>query len=399
MNYIGNIREKILVLREVIGIDYTEISKHAFCSYSHIKQSKGKIVQLSEESFNPYEETPIKRGLPVSISISGDGILHKSVLKKADIIEPFEIIEQTFPGISIDDFYFQLFENEGQIHVALARKSYCHKVLELFNNFNIIRIILGGLSLEALSPLINTASYTLPYHTVEFTSSGLNGYTFCKTENETTQILIPGTSSKSTVAYANAISCIASDSILLPDISGIQENFTDAHYQSISKKVAIVAPVVLLSILIINYLIFNFYFNNNIELEQKASYFSKRGEEYQNISSNLNKKETFLLKNDWANKIPVTQTIDEIIYSTTNNINLISLDVNPIDKKESTDDDPFIFTHKTIEIKGSTNIPTALNEWISKFRDIKWVESTEITEYYFDPRTNQNTFKLLIHSK
>jgi hypothetical protein len=263
--------------------------------------------------------------------------------------------------------------------------------------FYVINVNLGPFAVVGLLPLLDLQEGNLNFSTYSLIidNSKLSDY---KSGNEVSQrdfkIGDEKISSLQLIAFASAFS------ILFPneDFTGLN-NDTIIHEQvefknrKIFKVAGFSLLVFFFVLLLINYMFFSHYKEENEKLSMESSIYSGMIDEVTKLETVVAEKEYFLKGAGWLAIPKTSYYADRIAEDVPNSIKLTELKINPLNEKISKKGN-LVFRSDTIFISGTCISPTVLNPWMEKVKSMDWVESVSNIGYNHDAKNKVGNFKV-----
>ena len=332
------------------------------------------------------------------LNLSGNQVLLRNVEK---LENDKKTISAAFPNIDTDDFYYQILETGNRNIVALCRKEYVNSIVERYqsHNISIIGISLSFLAIQPLLPLIHhekiiISNYHLIKHNDEIISFEKIEYSDEEKNYEIDGSLIP-------YKYLIALGSIFCYSSFHPKISSNLDiknrELKRIHAEKVFfRKSLIIGTSLLLITLLINFLIYSFYYTEFQELntEYNLDLFQKRN--YETRISNIKEKEkavSNILKKSNSNS---TYYLNRIIYTIPDSISLTEFIYQPLER-EIRATDPIIISENQIEIAGESKNEKHFSNWLKRLEKISWIKNVVITDFsYKEPGASEFKVKLNI---
>lgn len=341
---------------------------------------KGKIA----EKWNPK--------LPFFLIINSNQVIQKEIsgIDAADD----KLLHKSFPNTNWDEFYYEIWRLKTKSVVAIARKSYVDKLLEEYQNQN---IIITGISLGACS-FADIIDYTNAdelytnhqcirkesdqvisiYHLESAVSYDINDL-----QIENRQLL----------AFSGILRLITNHTLNTGSII----SFSDALYNQYNQKTFFnkgikVAIGIVLGILLVNFVFFTHYYklaqeSSEILLVNKSSItdVSKikqriivKEEKLKSIDGRMASQSSLII-NEIANKVPASILLTELIF-------------NPLEKTVK-EEEPIVTKDKVIILSGTTIDNQDFTKWIDGIEKLNWVDKVLIT-HFGKNEDNETTFSI-----
>ena len=147
--------------------------------------------------------------------------------------------------------------------------------------------------------------------------------------------------------------------------------------------------------LLINFLLFDHYSKKSNELSANINLNTGLLQQLDTLTKELKFKEDFIEQTGILSNSRLSLYSDRIASTLSDNIQLIDLSINPLDKKLKSNQEPE-FNKNKIYINGITSNSTILNDWIKTIMKEGWVKEVNIKNYNQDNAITKGEFKIEI---
>ncbi|MBC7387684.1 MAG: hypothetical protein H7329_00595 [Opitutaceae bacterium] len=366
--------------------------------FALLEKRKGNVKILkSQVNIVNYLELKylIDKEIPIAVSISGKGILHKKVEKTE--LSPSQLLSQIIPNAKSSEFYLQL---TGFV-LSIIRKSVLEELLLEFDKvgLNIISISLGGLPIKSILPLLDTQDSEILHvcnHTIQFKSDEVVSYEYDKNNLQDLEYTTIGTDkvqSKLIAAYSCAFQQFLNLQIEIqnPTLTLKRDEFIS---KGVFKKIAFGALGFFFFVLLVNFVVFSITSAESSKLMVAYDLHQDHLELLNKLQKEVKEKERFFQNEGWLHISKSSYYSDRIAASVPASVLLKTLTINPANELESRNLRKQIFDDNLIIITGSCNHPIDLNGWISKLKDFSWVKKVNVETYQFDSGQKAGNFKI-----
>ena len=368
----------------------------------HIQKIKQELVVVSNKRFDNWENLSefLDKKIPLCLCINTPEILDKLSSKRSEISND-GLVEQSFPGLDFERFYFNISEFRTATYLAIIEKKSVLTLLEKFKNNNIP--ILGfSLGLSNLSPLLsyiknNESIYTNTKH-IRF------GDDFADILNSTDKANnaiynINGLKIDSTIllSFGSVLHHLMGDKKTLSNYAGSEIKFKN-EYKYLRRFQVLLWPIIgfFLALLLINFFVFNHYYSQLETLNQNVALNISNKEKLMTLRESVNLKESRVAVILGNKNSKSSFFLDQIANSVPNTVLLNELTLQPL-LKPLRSEKPIEQDLKTILIKGETSNSDDFSPWITTIENISWIKSVETMEYGFKSKNSSFfTLKLTI---
>jgi Tfp pilus assembly protein PilN len=345
--------------------------------------------------------------LPIVLIVNGKGIIHRKV-SYSDNDTPTTLLNKVLPNANVNEFYIQQETiNTSQTFVSVVRASVINDLIAEFekNNLpNIVGCLLGPFVVNTLLPLIDTNIITNELLT-------FSNYQLQIRENKISDVLISDVNfntneihvgdkpvpSKLLIAFGAALFYFIGNDKGISN-SQLIDNIKEEYKQK--QKFYFLGWTLLvttLSILIINYLVFNHYWTKNNELNTQLVLNQSALQKYNALKIDFSQKKDFLEQNGLLENSKTSYYVDQLAASLPNSIQWTDVNFYPLKKKEADDEtNSFLFENKIIRITGNCNHNTELNDWMKDIKKKSWITSVELLNYKQDDAKEDGLFLIEI---
>lgn len=386
------LKDKMLALTEVAGIEINISGDDKLLIHAvHLKNENGKIKKINElTNLKDFEQLKSKLdiNIPLCVAISGKGILiRKGVAGNSNTISDF------LPGINPNDFYAEkLILNEDSQHLFITKKEVIIPLLQQLQSmgFSVIYLTLGLAAIGNVLPflsgdiqyLITTQSYVFSNNAKE-TNIGSHSK---EIDFHTEELLLKN-------QYFKQVSIVAFSVALEPFITSLstlsggyeEDTIIKTRKELADKKIFRFAGWTCLLgfflILLINYFVFNYYYNKNTELNESASQLLQRQKEYESQKKQLDSSVSFMSTLGWDLSSKHSYHLDRIAALVPGSVVLTSLQSSPT--IENTESNVQLFDNKKILVSGTCDQPTDLNDFVNAVKNLPETRTVTLKNYVY----------------
>lgn len=400
LKYIRIFDDKMAAGLEVI------IKDNDIREYNMVIIKKEKSAVLIEKATNTFVSVDeilnyLPSKLPVSLVINGKGILTKEVDVKENNTQP--LIEKVLPNVSTDEFIFNSTSSQSDtVFVTIIRKKIVDQILEEISHLNlhIVELLIGHTCIEGILPLLNVLPNEI----------NLPSARILLKQNKITQILIgqsefnncgyqlgdESLAGYSLPAFAAAINFLVINSgIPSSKYDKILNSYKEYAYFKKFKIVGWTALIIIFLTLLVNYLIFERYNSRYNQLSSEVTGYSELISQHNSLNDELARKELLLNETGILNSSLISFYSDRLANDLPNGITFTEMHLNPSIEKHSFKKD-YSFETGIIQVTGTTNKSTTLNEWIKTIKQYNWIEGVTNINYNINTRVGRsaNTFSI-----
>lgn len=374
--------DNIVIGNLFIGLEVFTANGEDGISLVTVEKRKNELVITHKEKrsqFEKLQEIPNKDNC-IFLIINNSQIIQKEV--EGTDSNDGKTLNKAFPNLKQEDFYYEICRVETKSIVAICRKNY---VEELVADFKIKGIDFSGISLGVCS-VSNSLSF-IEYENLNTNSQTLalaNEDTIIKPFDGNTKIYeINGLEVDNyyLLGFSVVLGLIIKNNLNSGNIIQLNKHLWDNYYQKkfFAKGIKIIVYS-LLMILLINFFVFNHYFNavnhTTSDLEANKNLINsikavrsslKNKEERFNTTYNGNNSKSSFIINQIINELPTSILLDQMVY-------------HPLEKNIK-EGEAIINQNNIILITGKTINNSALTNWIESIQKHKDIANVTITQF------------------
>ncbi|MCB4797213.1 hypothetical protein [Neotamlana laminarinivorans] len=402
---IQQLKTLILFKKRFIGIELTTNTHKDIYHFSVLKKVKNTLDIVNTGTCNTKEELNTA-GIfkkPFYLVINTKQVLTKPITHGKHL-NAEELIHQVFPNIDLESFYYEISQPKHLQHalVSICRKTYVNDIINELTSLNLhpFSVSLGHTHLINYSefiedPFIYTSNSKINLHTsplLEITSNPSKAYSY--------NINGLSSSSKHILSLFSALHLYLGLHDVLSNLtvlnSTLYNRFSRERFLNVFLKSSL--GFILLSLLL-NFLIFNHYFQKNNHLEQTLQVNEASKTKLLELNAQVEKSKVMI---DDVLKSKVSKSsfyINAITTSLPSSILLRELNYQPLQKTIKVNR-PIAVHYGSVLVFGDSHSSNAFSQWINTLENLEWVKQLEIL-HYSDQNKNHSSFgiKILINDK
>ncbi|RSC92199.1 hypothetical protein [Tenacibaculum singaporense] len=360
-------------------------------------RKKGKELLLdSKKTFSTYEEliSFLKESKQQQIVLVFNNlqVLTKNINKPENYQNIFQL---AYPNLNSTEFYYQYEKTNGNIFLAVTRKSYIDNLIELYtsNQISVLDFSLGNLSVFEIANLFQTTEVTTSNSKILIEHEKVINITSKHFNNKNYDINGLNIDSNSLLSLGIIISFY------------LKTNFyhNKTHFDSFKNKVIFnkgykTALSFCLVILFINFLFFSSYYKEVTKLNSYIEINNSTKENLKLLSDEVIEKEKLLNQIQNYSSISIAKYIDEITCTTPNTILLTELNYQPFlntikEEKEIKNE------LKTIRISGNFKSNSDISNWVDIIEKLTWVKEVSRLKIENTKQTSKFHFSIIIKNE
>lgn len=381
------------------GIEHSHYSGEERIFSVLLKKKKDELDLQHTAEVNDLEQLAgqLPKKQHAFLVVNTDQVLTKEVAMVDDNSQ--KTLNTAFPNIQLNQFYFQILPSGGKSFVSICRKDIVDGILKRYEaaDIAVIGFGLGALGIAQLLPFIDGNGTLVTSNSTVHMKDGSLQHIEKHTDVNSESYAINGLeiTGKHLLSFAGALQYYFNTSLLAENGDEERERLLDDYTQdrffSLFSKFALGS---ILTILLINFLLFNFYFNNVNDFEQLQLTNTANQEQLVELKDAVGKKQQLAENLLAAASSKSSQRIDQVIKQMPASILLEELDYNPLQKriKES---EAILIDDRHIAIKGQSREKVEFTNWINKLEKLPWVASVVTNNYSEQNKTADFAITLL----
>jgi hypothetical protein len=374
------------------GVEHALHNNQEVCRLTHLKKSKKNLKLESVKELNGIKE--IQNVLPknqhISVVFNNSQVLTKELtipFKKEDIQAS---ILKVFPNIDLKEFYYEILEGSDTNLISIIRRDFVEEIISKYekNGLIVINFSLGLSCLSYVAKLIESDNIVTTTHNIQIKDGKvfkINPVSNIKTIDYkinglriANKYLLPFS-----ICLDTILQIVDSGNNTYSYKNKLLNAFLSDRYFNIGIKTALGFVFV---VLLVNFFVFNNYFNENRELQSLVDVNVSSKESVLQLQEEIKTKQ-ILTENLSRNENSSSSFyINQIVALLPNSINLINLQYQPLLKKLKKDK-PIHLDSNYIKISGITKNSSEFSNWVELIQEQNWVESLEVTRYSDQSKT------------
>lgn len=387
--------------RSVLGLELISLADQLFSCRSVLLSKKGNSVQIiscKNVSGTLSEVIAAQpKDYPVSLTLSGQGIIHK-IQQIGE--NPSQLFSIAFPSIDRKEFYVQQAIGDHNGLVSIIRKVQANDLLAKLKGagLHVYMLSLGGIVTMPIWSQLNVydTKFQFDGHSFMLTETrNFDSYRFDSSFKadfpmKIDQELIP---EENIVAYAAAFQLMLQENIspIIADVDELNESFIAFNAQQKIKEVATIFIFGLFALLLVSFLTFVHYNQENETLSGQLGSITATSDQAALAKENIAEHKAVLEELNWNGGYNYGFLLNEIGSSIPKQLKLSSVGVDEF-KAEKKDN----YTFPYLKIIGTTTNLTAVNNWIFVLKEKPWVKSVKLERFEEEPDSEDYQFNLIL---
>lgn len=389
----GSILDTFIASNTFCAFELFSKAGNVCVSFIKVKKNGSSLRVEKQQVFEKEDEfRATSLNAPAIVILNTDNVL----VKEIEVQEPNEkkILFKAFPNVKSDDFYYEIWLHKQRAVVAIVRKEYLDKVIGSYKNLKIAGVFLGINAVSNLEGLELPETFLTNTHRLSLSNNAI--LSFDKNTKTVERYTINGIELES--KYLNAFGGIlqmfttkkTSGSLTILDTE-IHENFKQ---EAFFRKGLSVGVVMILGLLIVNFFLFNHYYDNVQQQESMAQSTAIENQIIHRLQKQIKEKEGQIKNFEDNGNRPVANYLNDIASGVPKSILLEEFTVNPLVKKVKQEELIRVEEGQAI-IKGVTLNTAAFTGWIKTLQSYRFIKQAKIISFSSN-ESGGNAFSILI---
>lgn len=359
------------------------------CYNLTILQKKGGQLELVEQAERLDWESlceKLSQDIPVHLTISGRGILHRKV-ERSTFGSEGQLLEMILPNANLDTFYLQSVLVGDYCFASVVRKQVVADVLMQWQEkeYWILQLSLGAFDVRFLTPFFKqkntfyTQKQILEFDQNEKLQSFASNAEGVNAEINLGEDRFGG---NLLVSYAGAFKGLMKidTGLVVEQTEQIREEFL---HRNVYTKGSLVVLFGLLFILLVNTGMYYHYKSSNQRLSTDLMYKKAQLEELDALRNQFKRQQSFLQNTNINQGSRASYYADQIGASLPEGLQLQGMTLFPLKgkAKDYREDDLLVFVPNKIILEGLCKSSLLYNEWIKTLEKESWISKVRHLEY------------------
>ena len=361
-----------------------------FCELEKIKSTIHIQKITTSKDFDTIRPM-LKSDFPLSVIVNGRGVISKSH-------EDFAAsnAQQLFPGVNLQDFYFDTCAFQEENVGYLIRKKTIDDILIFLTQAKLPVIGLSfGLSLVTkvtalLASEIKQAKVQIHGRVIE---TGV-GDKFTDTVVQNKVIIgedeIPFTGFPS---YCAAISYFLEVSADI-DNADLKKKRHDFIADKKLSRYALAYLGIILLLLFLGTAV-NLYYSSSYQELSSSTRAQTKSADRDSLIAQITRRKEFLVQDGWTGSSRASFYADRLASGVSQGIKLTSIQIAP-EKRVKDDVDKVTFEDKLIRVTGISSNELSLKNWLEELKRADWLQHADVEKYEWDGKKQEGGFEVSI---
>ncbi len=376
-----------------VGLEITESQKGEAYFFLELKKSKGELLITNKKELKTLEELPalIQKRNPVFLCINTSNILSKR-LEDAHTPHTDAMVNQAFPNLDLNNFYYQVAQAATQPIITIAKKATVDTILKRLQELKIMisSFSLGISALENVTPYLGEEQITVSNLQVGLTDHRITSIETDDTEHKQLYTI-------------NGLELSSSFLLAFSQIlSNLKQGVTHTNFEEVShrlnwefKNFRIFNQVLkyalgfFIALLLINFFVYNSYHEEVGRLNAAMDATSSKKDELTFLDASVKRKQERVETLSNSSNSKATYYLDLFAQHIPNSILLSEIKYQPL-AKPVRENKPIILEDGTLLVSGISKDVNEFSFWLEALEKYEWVSSAETLDYDYAGKTTSN---------
>lgn len=366
------------------GIEHSYNDQYNDIIYiSLLKQNKNELELENNFSFKSVEEIykKIKKNQHAYLILNNSQVLSKKINSEKKTIQ--KLVYKAFPNVNLDEFYCEILSQSNEHFISICRKDYIDKLINDYelNNIHIIGFSLGSNSISVLENLLNCDQVKTSNSIVYLNNTNVEDISKEFSKPDIYNLNGIDILSKYILSFSGALYSVVKTQITNSNydnkIEIINENYLQKQFFNQFLKIG---GTTILFALLINFFVFNYYFDEVNKLNQVTEINKSTKEKIVSLKGIVLKKQKMVEDLLKSRSSKSSFFLNEIVKELPKSILLSEINYQPLEKRIKKN--RFIeVNNQVIILSGTTNENSNFSNWIYLLEKKSWINSISIIEF------------------
>ncbi|MDG5490647.1 hypothetical protein [Psychroserpens sp. SPM9] len=366
------------------SIEQSQANGDVVCYGIELKKTKNQVDVEKCFQFDSLQEASkyIPKGKPAFLVVNNDQVITKKIESRET--DPLKLVHHVFANLKIDEFYYEVLQQDNIHFVSICRKTYVDELFEQYKskNISVINFSLGNLMIASIAhfisedhihssnAIISKADDQIidiqPQKEIQEVNYNCNETTLAHNE---------------LLTFSSALSLITktkvTTSVFSKSENHLLKDFKEKRFFTKFMKIGLSFLFVLL---LGNFFLFNNYYDKVSELKVTAQVLNSSKSKVFQLNKKVQKTQKMVEDVLKSNASKSSYYADAIITSLPDQILLSELNYQPLLKKIKAQK-PIHNDTNAIIVSGASSESILVSQWISELEALKWIKHIEIISF------------------
>ncbi|MGB0176701.1 MAG: hypothetical protein ACPF9D_06025 [Owenweeksia sp.] len=395
MKLLDNIKQPFSFPGELVALELSFTNTSVRYNAVHLKLVKDQVEVITYSSGTEVTETleALDKNLPVLLFLTGRRVLVKEVKGVGPDTDEEMIMSRAFPNISLDELLYNIQFLEGKAMVSVVRQDFMAQTLEDISvtDHRIIDVAIGIYTVWPLLDQLGNRKYHLGYHEVNLDQQSVQGLAECNEE----ELILLGEKLPAHVVipFIFGLSRMAARDFISAE-SKVRWYRRDWQFHNLYKKGIFSGMVAVFAILLISFLLFNYYHDTNQALSEDIQSYDSQIKMVEDLKASYERKDRFLQTNGLGTS-SFSVMADQLAATVPKGIALEQMSFYPLEKRLKKE--KLVRFHRDqLVLKGEVENYNFFQQWLDKMNAFEWTTDIQITGYQEENDRHEAHFNLKV---
>lgn len=381
---IEKVKTYLLYGNHFCGIEQTIQDGEEKVFVTVLKKSKKEldIDHAFEVSSNESLASKLPKKQHAFLVINNDNVLTKHLESKQANLE--KLVYNAFPNINLDDFYYEIIAQGNKHFVSICRKDYLDALITKYkeNGITIINISLGNMMASSISPFTNEKTLLTSNACLSIENDTITVIEKTVTkESATYDINGLQVNNNYVLSFAGALDSVLHHFQPVTNFDILKQSLKSDYSQSkFFTQFLKMGLVSVLGVLLINFFVFNHYFNAVNILQQTSQVNQTTKQKLLKLDEAVSKSQKMVDDMLKSSSSKSSFYVNAIVQSLPQSILLTELNYQPLEKNIKKEK-AITLKDNTIIVSGASNNSESFSKWVADLETINWIQNVEILNY------------------
>lgn len=365
------------------GIEHSYDEHNDIIYVSLLKHNKNELKLENNFSSKSVEEISkkLKKNQHAYLILNNSQVLSKKINSENKTIQ--KLVYRAFPNINLDEFYCEILSQSNDHYISICRKDYIDKLIIDYerNKVFIIGFSIGSNSISVLKDFSNHNQIKTSNSTVYLNNKRIKDIIQEFSKPDVYNINSLDIQSKYILSFSGALYSVVKTQFTNSNydnkIEIINENYLQKQFFNQFLKIG---GTTILFALLINFFVFNFYFDEVNKLNQVTEINKSTKEKIVSLNEIVLKKQKMVEDLLKSRSSKSSFFLNEIVKELPKSILLSEINYQPLEKRIKKN--RFIeVNNQVIILSGTTNENSNFSNWIYLLEKKNWINSISIIKF------------------
>lgn len=366
------------------GVEHTSKNGHETIYATVLKKSKNKLdMETSFQEVSLDQVIPkLPKQLPIFLVINNDHVLTKTI--DSEPSEFVKLVFKAYPNIQLEDFFYEVL-TQGKTHfVSICRKGYVEELIVSYKEkgVSVINFSFGNSIASCISRFVRVENISSSNAHISFDDTTIVSMEHINME-AISHYDINGLqiSNQQLLSFSGALNSVLNLYDSSTNFEGLKDSlglgFKQSRFFVLFFKSGL---VFILMMLLLNFFVFNHYFNAVNRLQQTSQINETNKQYILGLSERVSKSQKMVEDMLKGSVSKSSFYVNTIIQGLPNSMTLSELNYQPLLKRIK-ERQPIETNTNTILVSGESHDSELFSKWIAHLESVPWIHRVEILGY------------------